>query len=160
MSKEEKVELNRFTTLINPLLLSNIKLVSYFTNKKLYEVINESLELYIEDFEIKYNTKIDSIIQLQNSFNHDMKRIKNQLLNKYDIVYSSPAKRCIALAESLKFGEIIKDKRLLEIDFGDWEGIEWDQIDKNLKPKPGSYRGRLSSEPENIRKTLLSNKNA
>ena len=35
-----------------------------------------------------------------------------------------------------------------------------DQIDKNLKPQPGSYRGRLSSEPENIRKTLLSNKNA
>ena len=35
-----------------------------------------------------------------------------------------------------------------------------DQIDKNLKPKPGSYRGRLSSEPEDIRKTLLSNKNA
>ena len=35
-----------------------------------------------------------------------------------------------------------------------------DQIDKNQKPKPGSYRGRLNSEPENIRKTLLSNKNA
>ena len=35
-----------------------------------------------------------------------------------------------------------------------------DQINKNKKPKPGSYRGRLSSEPENIRKTLLGNKNA
>ena len=35
-----------------------------------------------------------------------------------------------------------------------------DQINKNQKPKPGSYKGRLSSEPENIRKTLLSNKNA
>jgi len=35
-----------------------------------------------------------------------------------------------------------------------------DQINKNQKPKPGSYRGRLSSEPENIRKTLLENKNA
>ena len=35
-----------------------------------------------------------------------------------------------------------------------------DQINKNQKPKPGSYRGRLSSEPENIRKTLLGNKNA
>ena len=35
-----------------------------------------------------------------------------------------------------------------------------DQIDKNQKPQPGSYRGRLNSEPENIRKTLLSNKNA
>ena len=62
MSKEQKTELNRFTTLINPTLLSNIKLVSYFTNQKLYEVINDSLKLYIEDFEIKYNTKIDTII--------------------------------------------------------------------------------------------------
>ena len=67
MSKEQKTELNRFTTLINPTLLSNIKLVSYFTNQKLYEVINDSLKLYIEDFEIKYNTKIDTIISLQNS---------------------------------------------------------------------------------------------
>jgi len=74
MSKEEKVELNRFTTLINPLLLSNIKLVSYFTNKKLYEVINDSLELYIEDFEIKYNTKIDSIIQLQTNFSEKVEK--------------------------------------------------------------------------------------
>ena len=68
MSEKQKVEHQRFTTLINPLLLSNIKLVSYFTNKKLYEVINDSLQLYIEDFEIKYNTKIDSIIQLQTNF--------------------------------------------------------------------------------------------
>ena len=42
MSKEQKETLNRFTTLINPTLLSNIKLVSYFTNQKLYE----SLEMY------------------------------------------------------------------------------------------------------------------
>tara|TARA_B100001769_G_scaffold223399_1_gene184065 strand:- start:205 stop:813 length:609 start_codon:yes stop_codon:yes gene_type:complete len=35
-----------------------------------------------------------------------------------------------------------------------------DKISNNEKPKSGSYRGRLSSEPENIRKTLLDNKNA
>ena len=35
-----------------------------------------------------------------------------------------------------------------------------DKINNNEKPIPGSYRGRLSSEPENIRKTLLGNKNA
>ena len=35
-----------------------------------------------------------------------------------------------------------------------------DQINNNQKPKPGSYKGRLSTEPENIRKTLLDNKNA
>ena len=75
MSKEnkvEKVELNRFTTLINPQLLSNIKLISYFTNQKLYEVINDSLELMIIDFENKSNTKIDDIINLQNTLTKQM----------------------------------------------------------------------------------------
>ena len=35
-----------------------------------------------------------------------------------------------------------------------------DKINKNENPKPGSYKGRISTEPENIRKTLLGNKNA
>ena len=35
-----------------------------------------------------------------------------------------------------------------------------EKINNNEKPISGSYRGRLSSEPENIRKTLLDNKNA
>ena len=34
------------------------------------------------------------------------------------------------------------------------------QIQGGEKPKPGSYRGRLNSEPENNRKTLLNIKNA
>jgi len=35
-----------------------------------------------------------------------------------------------------------------------------DQILKDNMPKPGSYRGRINSEPENNRKTLVENKNA
>ena len=35
-----------------------------------------------------------------------------------------------------------------------------DKINHDDTPKPGSYRGRLSSEPENTRKTLLGLKNA
>jgi len=35
-----------------------------------------------------------------------------------------------------------------------------DKINNNETPEPGSYRGRTSSEPEIIRKTLLGNKNA
>ena len=35
-----------------------------------------------------------------------------------------------------------------------------DQILNGEKPKPGSYRGRKNSEPENSRKSLLENKNA
>ena len=78
MSKETKLELQRFTTLIQPQLLSNIKLISYFTNQKLYEVINISLELMIEDFEIKYNTKISTIINLQNNFNNNLEEEKSK----------------------------------------------------------------------------------
>jgi len=78
MSKETKLELQRFTTLIQPQLLSNIKLISYFTNQKLYEVINGSLELMIEDFEIKYNTKISTIINLQNNFNNNLEEEKRK----------------------------------------------------------------------------------
>tara|TARA_Y100000590_G_scaffold255814_1_gene287305 strand:+ start:2006 stop:2614 length:609 start_codon:yes stop_codon:yes gene_type:complete len=35
-----------------------------------------------------------------------------------------------------------------------------DQIFDGIKPKPGSYRGRKNSEPEDNRKTLLQEKNA
>ena len=61
-------ELQRFTTLINPKTLSNIKLISYFTNKKLYEVINTSLNDFVLKFETSNNTSIQSIIDLQSKF--------------------------------------------------------------------------------------------
>ncbi len=35
-----------------------------------------------------------------------------------------------------------------------------DEIISGKTPKPGSYRGRLNTEPENNRKTLVENKNA
>jgi alpha-ribazole phosphatase len=48
-----------------------------------------------------------------------------------DFVWSSPSRRCLALA-----GEIgrrhrrrpVVDRRLLELDFGVWEGVAWDDI--------------------------------
>ena len=36
----------------------------------------------------------------------------------------------------------------------------FDKILKGEVPKPGSYRGRVNSEPENNRKTLMDVKNA
>ena len=35
-----------------------------------------------------------------------------------------------------------------------------DQTNQNEALRPGSYRGRINAEPENLRKTLLGNKNA
>jgi len=71
----EKIELKRFTTLIQPKLLSKIKLISYFTNQKLNEVINSSLEDYIQNFETKSNTKIDTLID----FKLDFKDLDNKV---------------------------------------------------------------------------------
>ena len=70
-SKTPKTELVRFTTLINPTILSNIKLISYFTNKKLYEVINQSIDNFVSEFETKNNTLIKSIINLQHKLSNN-----------------------------------------------------------------------------------------
>lgn len=45
------------------------------------------------------------------------------------IIYSSPLKRCIKLAS--KFSKnIITDNRLMELNFGDWELLKWDNLPK------------------------------
>jgi hypothetical protein len=72
-----KTELQRFTTLVNPQLLSHIKLISYFTNQKLYEVVEDGLKDYIQKFEIQNKTSISSIINLQHKFNKE--EIKNTI---------------------------------------------------------------------------------
>ncbi len=58
----------RFTFLIESKLLSQIKLISYFTNQKLNETINKSILDYINNFEKQSNIKLDSIIDLQSNF--------------------------------------------------------------------------------------------
>lgn len=42
-------------------------------------------------------------------------------------VISSPLQRCRALAEALA-SEVETERRLLEINFGDWEGRSWEEI--------------------------------
>ena len=82
--ENEKIELQRFTTLINPKVLSNIKLISYFTNKKLYEVINTSLIDFVIDFETKNDTSIQSIINLQNKFSQPINNSENPTLEELE----------------------------------------------------------------------------
>ena len=57
--------------------------------------------------------------------------------------------------------------RIMQINDGYFEDLDKektlkiiDQILNGEKPKPGSYRGRTNSEPENNRKTLLEENNA
>tara|TARA_R110000796_G_scaffold163550_2_gene280495 strand:+ start:263 stop:544 length:282 start_codon:yes stop_codon:yes gene_type:complete len=77
IEKQPKNELQRFTTLVNPNILSHIKLISYFTNQKLYEVVEKSMTEHISNFEIQNKTSISSIINFQQKFNKE--DIKNNL---------------------------------------------------------------------------------
>ena len=46
------------------------------------------------------------------------------------LVFSSPLRRARQLAEALHPSPVI-DQRLCEIDFGDWEGRAWDDIERD-----------------------------
>tara|TARA_R110001592_G_scaffold324374_3_gene603900 strand:+ start:585 stop:866 length:282 start_codon:yes stop_codon:yes gene_type:complete len=89
MNDSQNIELQRFTTMINPKTLSHIKLISYFTNQKLYEVVDKSFKDFVTQFEIDNKTSITSIINFQQQFNKE--DIKNNLPKK-DVVNSDESK--------------------------------------------------------------------
>jgi hypothetical protein len=93
MSKNNnEIELQRFTTLINPKTLSNIKLISYFTNKKLYEVINTSIMDFVVKFETTNKTSIQSLIDLQSKFSEPTTPTLDELENEIQIEDSKTKK--------------------------------------------------------------------
>ncbi|MEM7569124.1 MAG: alpha-ribazole phosphatase family protein [Pseudomonadota bacterium] len=71
-----------------------------------------------------------SDLPLAPSFEGEAQQVINALSSAAHIV-TSPLTRCKQLAERLRehFGsEISEDTRLMEMDFGRWEGIAWDDI--------------------------------
>jgi alpha-ribazole phosphatase len=64
---------------------------------------------------------------LADSFDKEFKMLKCHLPNTFDIVYSSPLRRCKLLAEELS-PNIIYDPRLQELNFGRWEMKPWNVI--------------------------------
>lgn len=63
------------------------------------------------------------------SFPEEAKSVLSLLKkNDFDRIYSSPLQRCLKLAEYCGFHHLCLDGRLLELNFGDWEGKRWDEI--------------------------------
>jgi len=58
----------RFTTIINPDLLTKIKLISYFTNTTISNLVEDSLSNYLNDFENQNNLKIQDLISIKDKF--------------------------------------------------------------------------------------------
>lgn len=71
-----------------------------------------------------------SDVSVANSFPEESAQIQAQLGNSaFDLVFSSPLKRCTKLASTLfQEDKIVPDDRLRELNFGDWEMQSWDSI--------------------------------
>ncbi len=71
-----------------------------------------------------------SDVGLLDSYDLEKSEFSKKLSQNYDAVFSSPLSRCLRLANDLNIGEALTDKRLMEYNFGQWEGRAWDEIPK------------------------------
>ena len=74
-----------------------------------------------------------SDIALADSFDNETDSLHDKLpeFNDDCKVYSSPLTRCLKLAETFS-DTVTADARLQELDFGDWEGKRFDDIDADV----------------------------
>lgn len=76
----------------------------------------------------------------------DIKEISQHLdLDKVDIIYASPLKRAYKTAQLLAPGKAIhQDKRLMEMDFGSWDGQHANELRKDY-PDSFDYMGLFNN---------------
>lgn len=65
----------------------------------------------------------------QDLFEAELAQIRQQLLPGFEKVYASPLSRCKQLAQQLS-KEVQLDKRLMELNFGQWENKSWNEINE------------------------------
>jgi alpha-ribazole phosphatase len=72
-------------------------------------------------------------VALAPDFSEDFTALRQKLpaLLEGCAVFSSPLRRCMRLAETLS-KEVTPDDRLLELNFGQWEGRRFDEIEPDL----------------------------
>lgn len=69
-------------------------------------------------------------VELADTYEDELAVIKTKLPAQLDAVYSSPSSRCMTLADRLG-GNIHMDFRLMELNFGEWEGMTWDTVNQD-----------------------------
>jgi alpha-ribazole phosphatase len=67
-------------------------------------------------------------VPLADTFASDAKRVISMLPSMPDQVFSSPLQRCISLASLISAKKVEVTNSLLEMNFGNWEGKNWDAI--------------------------------
>ncbi|RKZ90661.1 MAG: alpha-ribazole phosphatase [Candidatus Parabeggiatoa sp. nov. 1] len=72
-------------------------------------------------------------VALADDFASAFEPIQSQLsaLPENTVIISSPLQRCLQLAKKLSHGNsVITDKRIMELNFGEWEMQKWDDIEQ------------------------------
>lgn len=69
-------------------------------------------------------------LDVASSFDVELEGVLAQLPTHVDAVFSSPLRRCATLASKINNRPIL-DKRIVELNFGDWEMQKWDDIPIN-----------------------------
>lgn len=70
-------------------------------------------------------------LQLAASFTQEAALVQRKLNKHYSAVYSSPLQRCFRLSEMINKESVKTDPRLMELNFGAWEGKAWRSIPRN-----------------------------
>ncbi len=73
-----------------------------------------------------------SNVPLATTFDAEVAQFKTELPTDFDAVYCSPLQRCRDLADALQLENIIVNEALMEMNFGDWEGQKWNDINQDL----------------------------
>lgn len=107
-------------------------------------------------------------LELADSFEKEAQAVIHELPAPFDVVYSSPLKRCLKLAQKLK-PDCTVSRLIMELDFGDWEMQAWDAIPEkelnrwmndylNVPPPNGESATQLMSRVTAFYENLLTTK--
>lgn len=93
------------------------------------------IEIYlIRHPKVKINPSIcygKSDVDIIDSYKEDVSKILKEInITPETKIYSSPSIRCSKVAKELSKNNFLTDKRLMEMNFGEWELKPWDEIDR------------------------------
>ena len=111
-------------------------------------------------------------VPLKASFTEEASRVKQALEGHvFDQVWSSPLSRCRRLAAYCGYPDPMTDPRLMEVNFGEWEMMSWDEVSSDPRseawfadwlhvPTPGGESfleqcSRVAEFLEELRRTSL-----
>jgi alpha-ribazole phosphatase len=90
-------------------------------------------------------------VPLADTFLRDIEYFKNNLPPNFDSVYCSPSQRCKELATELKYENVVYEKALMEMNFGDWENKKWnDQNQDELNTWMADFVNIKAPNGENL----------